>query len=88
MGACKVTNKTAMMSSAATSAMAECTTLRRNTTMREESTSRPASTKNINVETFMGKSLYCAATITIAVIITFTRAAGKSIFQPRRMTWS
>jgi hypothetical protein len=29
---------------------------------------------------------YCAATITIAVIVTFNNASGNNIFQPSRIT--
>ena len=42
MGACKVTNNTAIKSSAETSAMAQCTTLRKNTTSSDAITSKVA----------------------------------------------
>ena len=86
MGACNVMKKIEMISSAATSAIAQCTTLRSKTTSSEKITSRPASAKNSKVEACMAFRFYCTARMTSAVTTTLSSASGSIIFQPSRMT--
>jgi len=60
--------------------------LRKKTTSNEASTNSVERMKKSHVEAFMSDMTYCAARITIAVIVTFRSASGKSIFQPSRIT--
>jgi len=76
----------AMIKSAVTNAIAQCTTLRRNTTSSDEITSSAANRKKIKLGVSMLGNLYCAATIQSAVTTIFISASGKSIFHPKRIT--